>query len=167
MMPIPEEDNSYPSPTRRATSHARRERIAAGLFVALFAGMPILRTELYPFSRAPMFADAPLRYCEYTVTDPEGRSVDLALVGLQRTYWGNPLGVGVGFRPVDSLDVFGEVPSQEALTVGVQKRLSAMPALAYVDVSRTVIGPVDERHIGPVETVSWRVENPGHREPAR
>jgi hypothetical protein len=167
MMPIPGEDNSQPPPARRSTSHARRELIAAGLFVVLFAGMPVLRTELYPFSRAPMFADAPLRYCEYTVTDPEGRSVDLALVGLQRTYWGNPLGLGVGYRPVDSLDVFGEVPSPEAVTVGVQTRLAALPDLAYVDVSRTVIGPVDDRYIGPIESVSWRVENPGHRESAR
>ena len=166
-MPIPDEDNSYPSPTRRATSHARRERIAAGLFVLLFAGVPVLRMELFPFSRAPMFADAPQRYCEYTVTDPEGRPVGLALVGLQRAYWGNPLGVGVGYRPVASLDVFGEVPSPEAVTAGVRTRLAALPDLAYVDVSRTVIGPVDDRHIGPVETVSWRVENPGRREPAR
>ena len=164
MNQIPAEDNWLATTTSPPGARRRRELVAAGLFVALFAGVPVLRMELYPFSRAPMFADAPLRYCEYTVTDPEGRSVDLALVGLQRTYWGNPLGVGVGFRPVDSLDVFGEVPSPEAVSAGVQRRLSALPELAYVDVSRTVIGPLADRRIGPVEEESWRVNNPACRE---
>ena len=35
--------------------------------------MPLVTTELYPFSRAPMFADAPRQYCDYAVITPDGR----------------------------------------------------------------------------------------------
>jgi hypothetical protein len=158
------EDNSLLPTTASATRQGRRELVVAGLFVFLFAGVPLLRTEFFPFSRAPMFADAPQRYCEYAVTDPRGQAVDLALFGLQRNYWGNPLGVGVGFRPVPGFDVFGEVPSQEAVTAHLRSVLPTLPDLDYVQVERTVYGPVDEWRIGLIETESWRVENPKCRE---
>src|SRR5580704_16284260 len=91
---------------RSSTSCGRRELTVAGLFVFVFATVPLIRTELYPFSRAPMFEDAPLLYCDYAVTDPDGRPLELLDFGLHRNYWGNPLGVGVGFEPPPSLDIF-------------------------------------------------------------
>ena len=52
------------------TPRGRRELLAVGLFCLTFAVTPLLTTELYPFSRAPMFADAPRLYCDYTIYAP-------------------------------------------------------------------------------------------------
>ena len=74
-----------------ATPRGRRELAAVGLFCLAFAVTPLVTTELYPFSRAPMFADAPRQYCDYAVITPDGRRLTdprrLALLGLQRNYW--------------------------------------------------------------------------------
>jgi hypothetical protein len=150
-----------------ATRQGRRELAAAGLFVAAFALVPLVRAELYPFSRAPMFADAPRCYCEYAVTDPSGKPLDLLAFGLQRNYWGNPPGAGVGFEPPSSLDVFGQVPRHVAVTAQVRERLAAFPRLPYVDVQQTVIRPVDDRPVEPRRSALWRVDNPYYRGPAQ
>jgi hypothetical protein len=114
-----------------------------------------------------MFADAPLCYCEYTVNDPDGRNLELAAFGLQRNYWGNPLGVGAGYEPPPSLDTFGEVASYEDLIAHVQDRLSSFPELPYVEVTRTVIGSVDDRHIGALSWFRCHVDNPYCRDIVR
>ncbi len=146
----------------------RKELAAAGLFVLAFAAVPLFRTELYPFSRAPMFADAPLRYCEYAVTDPDGRPLDLLPFGLQRNYWGNPIGAGVGFLPPPAVDVFGEVAPSDEVAERVRERLAAFRELPYVEVRQTVIGAVDDRRVGPVaEPTVLRLNNPHFRGPAR
>ena len=148
-----------------ATPRGRRELAAVGLFCLAFAVVPLVTTELYPFSRAPMFADAPRRYCDYAVVTPDGRRLtepqDLARFGLQRNYWGNPLGVGVGFRPAESADVFGEdVTDETAKRVRdmVAARLKQFPQWEYVDVEQIVIGPTDADHIGEVRRRRWPVK---------
>jgi hypothetical protein len=144
------------------TRRGRREFLAVAVFVLLFVAVPLWRTELYPFSRAPMFADAPQRYCNYTVLGPDGQPLDLRDFGLQRNYWGNPLGVGVGFRPAETIDHFGEVPEKQAVIAHVADRLARHPGLKYVEVVREVIGPLESGRIGLVQTDRWRIDNPHH-----
>ncbi|HVS34530.1 MAG TPA: hypothetical protein VMS17_03045 [Gemmataceae bacterium] len=127
--------------------------------------MPLVTTELYPFSRAPMFADAPRRYCDYTVYTPDGRRLhepqdlqDLLKLGLQRNYWGNPLGVGVGFQPAASVDVFGTVATGDQVRDMAAPRLKQFPQWPYVEVEQTVIGPTDADHIGVVRRQRWPVD---------
>jgi hypothetical protein len=153
--------------TGNETRQRRRELIAAGLFVFAFATVPIFRTELFPFSRAPMFSDAPVLYCEYTINDPECRELDARAFGLHRNYWGNPLGVGVGYQPVHSLDRFGHAASGFELIAHIQDRLADHPDLPYVEVTQTVIEPIDDLHIGPTEWMRWHIDNPRFREKAR
>jgi hypothetical protein len=107
-----------------------------------------------------MFADAPLCYCEYTITDPNGKQLDSAAFGLQRSYWGNPLGVGVGFEPLPSLDQFGEVPSRDAVTIWVQERLARFPDLPGVELEQTVFGPLGDGSVGVTQCSRWFVRNP-------
>jgi hypothetical protein len=130
------------------------------LFCLASVLVPILRTELYPFSRAPMFADAPQCYSNYRVLDPGGRELPLADFGLQRNYWGNPPGVGVGFQPPDSVDHFGDVAEREAVTAHVAARLQDFPELEAVEVVQEVIGPVEGGRVGLVSSSHWRVANP-------
>src|SRR5579884_3415666 len=105
------------------TPRGRRELLAVGLFVGLSVAVPIFTCELFPFSRAPMFADRPGLYCDYAVFAPDGRALDVLDFGLQRNYWGNPLGAGVGFHPPPSVDTFGRVASREEVVETVAARL--------------------------------------------
>jgi hypothetical protein len=149
-----------PTPGWSGSARGRGELAGIALFCLASVLVPLLRTELYPFSRAPMFADAPQRYCNYRVSGPDGRELPLADFGLQRNYWGNPPGVGVGFHPPDSVDHFGEVADREAVTAHVAARLQDFPALEAVEVVQEVIGPVDGGRVGLVSSSRWRVANP-------
>jgi hypothetical protein len=123
--------------------------------------VPLVTTELYPFSRAPMFADAPRQYCDYAVYKPDGEKVSdeatLTQLGLQRNYWGNPLGVGVGFEPAQSVDVFGTTATEQQVRDMVGRRLRRFPQWDYVDVEQRVIGPTDADHVGVTHTERWRI----------
>lgn len=142
----------------------RKELLVVGLFCLTFAVVPLVTTELYPFSRAPMFADAPRLYCDYAVYTPDGRqitdSATLTKLGVQRNYWGNPLGVGVGFEPAPSADDFGKVAPKDAVVGMVARRLEGFPDLQYVEVEQRVVGPIDADHVGVQRAERWRVDNP-------
>ncbi len=79
---------------------------------------------------------------------------------MQRNYWGNPVGVGTGFRPPPTVDRFGEVPRREAVSAAVARGLASRPELPFVDVVCEVIGPTNDRGIGVVARDRWRVNNP-------
>ena len=85
------------SPDWLKTPRGRRDLLFIATFVLLNVLIPLLIMDLYPFSRAPMFADAPQLYCDYQLFDPRGNALDVLDFGLHRNYWGNPVGEGVGF----------------------------------------------------------------------
>jgi hypothetical protein len=128
--------------------------------------IPLFLVELFPFSRAPMFADAPQLYCDYAIYTPDGTRLSEIDFGLQRNYWGNPIGVGVGFRPRPTLDNFGEVADSDQVTKQIMKGLARFPDLPFVDVNQEVIGSVDSDHVGPLQEHRWRVHNPHFKEAA-
>jgi hypothetical protein len=117
---------------------------------------------MFPFSRAPMFADAPQLYCEYAVETPDGKRLttfeELKPFGLERTYWGNPLGVGVGFEPAKTVDRFGEIAPKEDVDESVRRGLALHPEWDYVFVEQAVIRPTDDGRVGPKGTKPWRVD---------
>jgi hypothetical protein len=141
------------------TRRGRQELLAVTVFCLASVVVPLWRLELYPFSRAPMFADAPGQYCTYTILDPHNRVLPLHEFGLHRNYWGNPLGEGVGFQPLPSVDEFGLVASQEKVVAAVQETLRQRQDLPYIEVIQEVIGPLDEQRIGPIQSSRWRVDN--------
>jgi hypothetical protein len=127
------------------------------VFVAANVCIPLSVGELFPFSYAPMFADAPQCFCAYTIYAPDGARLPEEQFGVHRVYWGNPIGVGVGFRQPPTIDQFGEVAAEATVTAQVAARLGAWP---YVDVEQQVIGPVDAQRVGVVQTRRWRVQQP-------
>jgi hypothetical protein len=155
-------DSRPPAPWRR-TPRGRRELLAVGLFCLANLLVPLLITDLYPFSRAPMFADAPQRFADYTVTGPDKQPLPPADFGLQRNYWGNPLGIGVGYNPPPSADEFGAVASEETVRQTVSQRLQQRADLRYVDVVQTIIGALDSGGVGEVASQRWRIDNPAYR----
>jgi hypothetical protein len=134
--------------------------MAVGLFVLVSLAVPLLVTDLCPFSKAPMFADSPKLYCDYQVFSPQGEKLEPIDFGLQRNYWGNPPGVGVGYSPPESVDVFGQVASREAVEEMVSRRLTARPDLPFVEVIQILVFPLPEGRLGTREENRWRVQNP-------
>ncbi len=153
-----------------STPRGRKELLVVGLFCVTFAVVPLLTTELYPFSRAPMFADAPRLYCDYVVRLPDGRQLTdetdkptLTKLGVQRNYWGNPLGVGVGYEPPLTVDDFGKVADKEVVVEMVTKRLEQFPDWRYVEVVQTVVRPAADGRIVREAGGTWRVNNPYYK----
>lgn len=143
----------------------RKELFLVGGFVLLNLLIPLLVVDLYPFSRAPMFADAPRLYCDYHLFGPGGEQLSLLTFGLHRNYWGNPIGAGVGFLPPPTVDRFGIIASREEVTAHLQNQLRARPELTFVEVVQEVISDVDGQHVGAMEAMTqrWRVDNPAYR----
>jgi len=148
-----------------STRKGRTELLAVALFALLNVIIPLWLVDLYPFSRAPMFADAPLLYCDYQVFDPDGKALPVLDFGLQRNYWGNPIGVGVGFRPPETVDRFGAIADQAEVTEMVRRRLATFPDFAFVDVQQDEIADQDGQRVGVVRGKRWRVPNPAFKGP--
>jgi hypothetical protein len=158
-----------PDPSQQVSSnwikspHGRRDLFFITVFVAPNLLIPLLIVDLYPFSRAPMFSDAPKVYCDYHLFDPNGNEFRPLDFGLQRNYWGNPVGEGVGFLPPATVDQFGTVATTEDVSAHLRRLLLRKPGLAYVNVVQEVIGDMDGQRVGVIRTVSWRVDNPAYQ----
>ena len=82
------------------------------IFVIVHLAAPLVIGERYPFTVAPMFRDQPSCYCTYEVEDVNGKTLDSKQFGLHLVYDGNPVGFGVGLKPVPTMHPFGTVPSE-------------------------------------------------------
>jgi hypothetical protein len=143
--------------------------MACGAFVLANLLVPLRWGEVYPFTVAPMFRDAPLTYCNYRVYSPAGNlladnstrrddPVDRPdPFRLRRYYDGNPVGLGVGIRPPSTLDTFGSVPSEGAVRRHFQGCLATRSDLPYVIVEQEVIGPIDAWRVGVRRTHRWHI----------
>lgn len=142
---------------------SRKELLAAAAFVLANLLVPLFYVELYPFSRAPMFEDAPRCYCNYTVYAPDGTRLPAADFGVQRNYQAIPADKGFGFLPRPTIDRVDEVPDTARVADWVRERLTAFPDLEFVDLVQEVVGAVDDDHVGVVATRRARVVNPAYR----
>ena len=142
---------------------------ACGAFLVANLFIPFTLGDVYPFTVAPMFRDAPRRYENIRVFKLDGslladnstrrvdplNSPDPFL--LRRYYDGNPVGYGVGVRPPNTLDEFGVIHDEAAIRSHLQKCLQALPDLAAVDVEREIVGPIDGWKVGVEQTNRWRI----------
>jgi hypothetical protein len=139
----------------------RGEWIAILLFVALNVTVPLVKVELYPFSRFPMFAGAPRQLVVYRVTDPFGRELPARDFGLELNPDDNPPTVGHGFLPLPTLHELGAMPDGNSVAAWVQARLAAAgTSPAFVDIVREVYGPTPEGSFGLVAKEAWLIRNP-------
>jgi hypothetical protein len=155
-------------------SVVRRPSIAVlaccALFVAANLLAPLLLGDVYPFTIAPMFRDAPRQYCNLRMYAPDGtlladnstrRSDPVGSPDpfrLRRYYDGNPVGVGVGICPPETLDRFGEAPDEQAVRRHVAACLREQGNLAYVEVEQEFVGAIDRRRVGVQRTLRFRVD---------
>jgi hypothetical protein len=133
---------------------------AAAALLAANVIVPLIWGDVYPFTSAPMFRDAPRQFCNYRVFSMKGKLLDPADWLVQRVYDGNPVGYGVGVEPPAVLEQeFGAIADEATVREHIQRQL-AEPRHgreAFVDVVQEVIGPVDGQHVGIVQTNRWRI----------
>ena len=134
--------------------------LAAAALLAANVVVPIAMGDVYPFTSAPMFRDAPRLYCNYRIHGPDGQPLPSERFLCQRIYDGNPVGYGVGVKPPRVLEEFGVAHDEATVRrhIGEQLASAENRGYAYVEVEQEVIGPVDERRIGVVRVDRWRIE---------
>ena len=162
---------------RQPTSPPIRRPSAAVLaccaaFVAANLMVPLTLGDVYPFTVAPMFCDAPQAYCNYRVYDPDGnlladnstRRIDPPggpdPFCLRRYYDGNPPGLGVGVCPPPTIDggQFGSVHDEQHVRQHIAHCLADHPDLSFVDVEQDIVGPTDDLRVGIIKTNRWRID---------
>jgi hypothetical protein len=146
--------------------------VCCAAFIAANLLVPLTLGDVYPFTVAPMFRDAPRRYCNYRVFAPDGtvladnstrRGDPLSKPDpflLRRYYDGNPVGFGVGVRPPVTLGDFGPVHDEAEIRSHFARVWPAEMTHAYVVVEQEIVGPLTGGRVGILETRRFRVERP-------
>jgi hypothetical protein len=146
--------------------------VAGIMLLALNVIVPLTLGDVYPFTIAPMFRDAPRQYANIRVFDLDGTKLaDNSLRRLdplsqpdewllRRYYDGNPIGCGVGIKPPQTLDVFGIVPSKDQVRQHIEQRLAVLKKWPAVEVELEIVGAIDAHRVGVVSTERWKVERP-------
>src|SRR5690242_16547886 len=89
---------------------------AVALLLAANVVVPLVWGDVYPFTSAPMFRDAPICCGNYRVFAPDGRELPAEDWLVQRIYDGNPVGYGVGICPPPVLEGrFGQICDEAAV----------------------------------------------------
>jgi hypothetical protein len=136
---------------------------AVGLLLAANFVVPLVWGDVYPFTSAPMFRDAPTCCGNYRVYAPDGRELPAEDWLVQRIYDGNPVGYGVGICPPGVLEQeFGHICGEADIRAHIARQFSQPQnrAHAYVEVVQEHIGPIDSEHVGVTRTNRWCIDQP-------
>lgn len=140
------------------------------IFVLANVVVPLTLGDVYPFTVAPMFCEAPQVYCNYRIYDPAGklladnstRRIDPPgqpdPFCLRRYYDGNPTGLGVGICPPATIDggMFGSLHDEQHVRQHIAECLKGRSE-PYVDVEQEIVGPLDDYRVGIQRTHRWRI----------
>jgi hypothetical protein len=146
--------------------------ICCSVFIAANLIIPLTLGDVYPFTVAPMFSDAPREYCNYRVYGPDGelladnstRRIDPPGTpdpfGLRRYYDGNPTGLGVGVCPPRTIDdgQFGGVHEEQHVRTHFTECLKELPDVPYIEVEQEIVGPIDSWRVGVIKINRWRID---------
>ena len=142
---------------------------ACGAFLLANLTIPFTLGDVYPFTVAPMFRDAPRSYENFRVFASDGtkladnstRRVDPVNAPdpfrLRRYYDGNPVGYGVGVRPPPTLDDFGVIHSEAEILVHFQTILNQQTKWDAIEIEREIVGAVDAWKVGVEQTNRWHL----------
>jgi hypothetical protein len=132
---------------------------AAALLLLANILVPLGWGDVYPFTSAPMFREAPIECCQYRLlVDGQERPASHCL--LQRIYDGNPLGYGVGIKPPPVLEQKYGVIHDEATVRAHIQRLFALPQhqhIQRIEVIQDVLGATGQT-VGIVRTNRWLID---------
>ncbi len=132
--------------------------LAAGVLLVLNVAVPLVWGDVYPFTSAPMFREAPVQCCQYRVL-VDGQEQPAAKWLLNRIYDGNPVGYGVGIRPPAVLEQeYGVIHDTAAVRSHIQQQL-ARPEnqhVEHVEVIQEVVGAIGSS-VGILTTNRWAI----------
>ena len=128
--------------------------------------IPLTLEKIIPFDRPSFFIASVRRHCVYKITSPDGRSLPLYEFGLGNFYFGQrgwfsevPFQERGALKLPDSINIYGEVASEEQVRAVVRRHLSGSD-LDYVDVVQKVkASSVDGQTVDVVTARRWRVSN--------
>jgi hypothetical protein len=133
-------------------------------FVVLQAVLPLLFTDLFPFSTMPMFSDAPRELWQLEVFDPDGRRLAASSFSVHSLYVANPR-PRIGVHLPSTVNRPDGSASQAEITAMVLRRLREHPELSHVEVVQRRIGAVRngaQETVAVTEVRHWRVMNEGY-----
>jgi hypothetical protein len=137
--------------------------VTVALLLAANVIVPLVWGDVYPFTSAPMFRDAPACCCNYRVYAPDGRELPAQDWLVQRIYDGNPIGYGVGICPPPVLEQdFCQPCNEQEVRAHIASQFDRPQNrnYAYVEVVQDHIGPIDSQRVGITHTSRWRIERP-------
>lgn len=127
-------------------------------FVVVNVLVPVVFGEVFPFTCAPMFREAPRSYCNYRMFAPDGTELTPAEGMFERHYNGNPIGLGVGVTPPRSIDQFGAVHEEAAIREHGGQLLSQHADWRFVEIEQEVIAALPDGSVGRKRIDRWRIE---------
>jgi hypothetical protein len=147
------------SPNPTTTVRSRIGMAAAALLLLANILVPLGWGDVYPFTSAPMFREAPIECCQYRVL-VDGQEQPASDWCLQRIYDGNPFGYGVGIKPPSVLEqAYGVIHDEPTVRVHIQRQYS-LPQhqrIQRVEVIQDVLGATGQT-VGIVRTNRWTIE---------
>src|SRR5262245_53790345 len=144
-------------------SSSVRSRLALAAVALLLAAnivVPLVWGDVYPFTSAPMFRDAPACCCNYRVYAADGRELPADNWLVQRIYDGNPIGYGVGIcQPAVIEQEFGAIHNEPTVVRHIEQQIAAPQNRqhASIEVVQEVIGPINSQHVGVAKTTRWKI----------
>ena len=142
-------------------SRSRGASAAAALLLLANVVVPLVWGDVYPFTSAPMFRDAPRECCRYRVLAVDGRELPAEDWLLQRVYDGNPVGYGVGLRPPPVLEAeYGIIHDEATVRRHVERQFarSVNQGQQRVEIVQEVLGGVDGQRVGVVRCQRWQID---------
>jgi hypothetical protein len=153
------------------TVRGRKQFQCLLVVVFLQVSIPLVVQELYPFSAATMFAYSLDQVASYNVVAPNGKRLSRSSFGLQINNPHDPPVMTQGrygygrmspstIQQIGSNAPYGNIASRQDVFRQVQSRLLTMPHLPYVTVTQSVLGPLDNHHVGIMRRQTWKIMNP-------
>lgn len=136
---------------------------ATGMLLLANVVVPLVWGDVYPFTSAPMFRDAPIQCCNYRVFALDGTELPQENWLCQRIYDGNPVGYGVGIRPPPVIEQeYGKVASEEEVRTHFLKQFERPENQrhAAVEVVQEIIGAIEGGRVGVVRTQRIKLDRP-------
>lgn len=130
-------------------------------FMTLFALLPPLVIDLYPFSTYPMFSQAPTSLYRYTVADPLGQPLNPWQFSLHPLYIANP-NPKIGIRFSTTLNPVATPADRDAVTIEAKRVLDEeLPYMEYVTITPNELHSDNAgRSVVSSEHPSWKICSP-------
>ena len=130
-------------------SNLTTQKLVFVVYLSLLVALPLMFSELYPFTINPMFRDSPQKYTSYSLVSATGVQIPAEKALLHQVYDGNPVALGVGAPPEETANIYGQTLSEREIELIVRRELADDTIDWPVKVYQLVFGkPENENKFG-------------------